>query len=363
VFHIPSAVRRPLAVVGAAVAGLAAAVALGSPASAHHSDVVGTAECDTTTGEYVVDWTVTSVAPPSADHYRFYDVVARAWVGDQASDVTIPAIAVTDDFVHASDEKLRSGELRYPGDTTRLRLKVRAEWNNGYQETRWRGATLTLSGDCAADQPNPHAEAVSDCQNLVVTLSNEADARKAATFVVKGEAFTREVTIAKDGEPVPVTIPKDKAGTVTVTEKGTDWSAEFAWKDPGDCGLPEGTFEATCDSLTFRAENPADGREVKVTFTPSVGEPVARTLAPGTGMEPVVFPGSAGLTVTVSSPGEDDVVVDYDKEKPANCDQDTPTLPKTGADAGTLAGGASGLLVVGGALFYVARRRRLRFTA
>ncbi len=55
-FHIPSVVRRPLAVAGAAVVGLAAAVAFGSPASAHHPEVSGTAAC--VEGKWQVDWTV-----------------------------------------------------------------------------------------------------------------------------------------------------------------------------------------------------------------------------------------------------------------------------------------------------------------
>jgi len=362
VFHIPSVVRRPLAVAGAAIVGLAAAVAFGSPASAHHSEVTGTAECDTNTGEYVVNWTVKSVAPPKADHYKFTEVVAQRFVGAQATDVTIPAIAVTEDYVHASNEALESGELRYSGDTTKLSLQVKAKWNNGHQEAKPQSKTLDLSGDCAADAPNPQAEATSDCENLYVTLSNKSDATKAATFVVKGEGFEQEVTIAKSGDPVTVTIPKDKATSVTVTEKGTKWTEKFAWENPGNCGEPTGTYEATCDSLTFRAENPADGPKVTWTFTPSVGEPVTRVLEPGTEMEPVVFPASAGLKVTVSAEGEEDFVVDYDEEKPQDCG-DTPTLPKTGANAGAIAGGAGGLLAVGGALFYVARRRRLRFTA
>ncbi|GIF73096.1 LPXTG cell wall anchor domain-containing protein [Asanoa siamensis] len=365
-FRIPSALRRPLAVAGAAFLGLAAAVVIGgSPASAHHSTVVGAAECDTNTGEYVVNWTVTSDAPPQADHYKFYEVIARQWVGEQVTEVQVPNIAVTEDFPHATNEALKSGEIRYAGNTTQLRLQVKAKWNNGYKETDWRGQTLKLSGDCKPDMPKPHAEANSDCENLVITLSNKADATKAATFVVKGDkGFEKEVTIAKDGEPVTVTIPKAEAGNVTVTEKGTkDWSEKFSWKDPGNCGVPEGTYEATCDSLTFRGENPADGVEVKVTFTPNEGEAVTRTLKPGTEMEPVVFEGKDGLKVTVSSEGAEDQVIDYDAEKPKECDEDTPTLPVTGSNAGAIAGGAGGLLVVGAAVFFFARRRRLRFTA
>jgi len=56
VFHIPNALRRPLAVAGAAIVGLAAAVVLGSPASAHHPVVSGSSSC--VDGKWQVDWTV-----------------------------------------------------------------------------------------------------------------------------------------------------------------------------------------------------------------------------------------------------------------------------------------------------------------
>ncbi|HEV7707557.1 MAG TPA: LPXTG cell wall anchor domain-containing protein [Asanoa sp.] len=366
-FHIPTALRRPLAVAGAAVVGLAAAVAFGAPASAHHSIVVGTAVCNTTTGNYDVDWTITVDAPPKADHYRLVTVEALKAAGAAPEATIVPGIAATPDgggFPHASDTPLTSEKYTVGGDTTYLSLHVKAKWNNGYKETKGGTAEIKLSGDCQADSPRPHAEANPTCEGLVITLSNKADAKKDAVFVIKGEGgFSDEVTVAKDGKPVDVTVPADKAGKVTVTEKNTkDFKEEFEWKNPGDCGVPEGTLEATCDSLTFRAENPADGREVKVTFTPTVGETVERTLKPGTEMEPVVFPGSPGLKVTVSSEGEDDVVVDYDQEKPADCG-DTPTLPRTGANTGAIAGGAGGLLVIGAGLFFIARRRRLRFTA
>ena len=54
----PSVLRRSLAVAGAAFLGLAATVALGSPASAHHPVVTGDYKC--VDGGWEVTWTVTN---------------------------------------------------------------------------------------------------------------------------------------------------------------------------------------------------------------------------------------------------------------------------------------------------------------
>jgi len=367
VFSIPTALRRPLAVAGAAAVGLAATVALASPASAHHSVVVGEAVCDTATGEYDVTWTITVVAPPQADHYTFVEVAATKGVGGGAPQpATVPGVEVTpgNTFPHPSGSPLVS-TYSVPGDTTSLSLSVRAKWSNGHKEKTASSDSIQLAGTCAPDAPRPDATANADCEYLVVTLSNKADATKDAVFVFSG-SYEDEVTVAKGGEPVEVRIPRDKAGDVTVTERGTrDWRQHFAWKDPGNCGVPAGTYEVTCDDLTFYVENPADGREVTVTFTPSTGDAVTRTVKPGEEMEPVVFPASAGLTVRVSTEGEDDVVISYDDEKPEDCGAGGggPELPRTGPSAGVIAGGAGALLAAGAGLFLFARRRRLRFTA
>ncbi|HEX2772593.1 MAG TPA: cell wall anchor protein, partial [Micromonosporaceae bacterium] len=51
--------RRPLAVLGATFVGLAAAVAVAAPASAHHPEIAGTG-CKLEDGSVKVTWTVTN---------------------------------------------------------------------------------------------------------------------------------------------------------------------------------------------------------------------------------------------------------------------------------------------------------------
>ncbi|MEV7328722.1 cell wall anchor protein [Micromonospora sp. NPDC093244] len=50
--------RRPLAILGAALIGLTGVVAVATPASAHHTTITAKADCDRLTGERVITWKV-----------------------------------------------------------------------------------------------------------------------------------------------------------------------------------------------------------------------------------------------------------------------------------------------------------------
>jgi LPXTG-motif cell wall-anchored protein len=143
-----------------------------------------------------------------------------------------------------------------------------------------------------------------------------------------------------------------------VVKTGREDEQTHTWKEPAGGCVPDQSDEQTCDELTISITNPPNGLEFDLVFTPSTGEPQTMKVEQDKTAS-VTFPGSAGLVVTPSVEGVDLKPVSW--TKPAGCD--TPTLPKTGANAGAIAGGAGGLLLAGGALFYVARRRRLRFTA
>ena len=70
------------------------------------------------------------------------------------------------------------------------------------------------------------------------------------------------------------------------------------------------------------------------------------------------------MTVAVEGFEDDAETIAY--EQPADCDTEGSgggTLPVTGAAAGGIAGGAGLLLALGGVLFFMARRRKVKFTA
>lgn len=368
--------RRPLAVLGAVFLGLTAAVAVATPASAHHSEIRGNFNCDRATGEYVGSWKVKGVAP--APKYRFTNVRSKRHVGNTATDVPLSIIKVTNgkDFPFTSNKRVEE-KLRVPGDTTKLSLKVKAEWDNGYKEDRPRQKSIELSGNCEQKETPPPATAKptasveADCDgNVIVKLENSTEATAEARFTVTGEDGFKKRIKVKPGKTDEVSVPAKNAGKITVTEKGEEEPLFDGTPDaPENCVEPgdwTGSYLSTCDELIFEIVNPEDGETVTVTFTPNKGEAQTLTVEPGK-TETVKFPAEEGLTVTPSAEGRDETEP-IAWEKPEECDQGGgggggDDLPVTGAAAGAIAAGAGVLLAVGGVLFFLARRRRVTFTA
>ncbi|MFI1989398.1 LAETG motif-containing sortase-dependent surface protein [Actinoplanes sp. NPDC020271] len=122
---------------------------------------------------------------------------------------------------------------------------------------------------------------------------------------------------------------------------------------------PQLVYDTTCDTFTVGVVVPADNTEaLTVKFTPSKGDAKSVTAKPGE-TKTVDFKASEGLTVTASAEGQEDMTIAY--EKPADCDDDQLAL--TGSNSSTIAGGAVLVLLVGAGLFFMARRRKVRFTA
>ncbi|MFK3980196.1 LPXTG cell wall anchor domain-containing protein [Micromonospora sp. NPDC050397] len=374
--------RRPLAILGAGFIGLAATFAVAGPASAHHSEVKGQFECDVKTGEYVGHWSIDNVGTSGVDNYRFILVEGKKFVGDQATDVTIPNLSVTpkgaDPQYPRTVGKFNTAELRYPGDTTKLSLSVQAQWENKWTEEEPKGDVVNLGGNCKAPEPEeepkspkPDATVNQECDGIVeVTLSNGKDATAPAKFTVTGtDGYKETVTVPAD-KTETVKVPAKNAGDVKVTAEGLD-KPLFDGKpaEPENCvapGEPSSSYQSTCDDLVYEIVNPADGKTIEVTLTPSKGEPQKLVVEPGkTGV--AKFPASEGLTLTPSGEGfENAKPIKW--EKPTTCTKGgagggEDELPLTGAAAGGIAATAVVLLAIGVTLFVVSRRRRMRFTA
>jgi LPXTG-motif cell wall-anchored protein len=353
VFHIPSAVRRPLAVAGAAIVGLAAAVAFGSPASAHHPEVSGTATC--VEGKWQVDWEVANSEKDLAG-----DIVTATFDPAFESDTiktgaTLPAFQGADSVLKATQT--------LDVNVTKASLTVEAHWKRGKKDiSSTKSATVNIpKGGCGTAKPA--VTFTDDCAGQVtVVVSNGAEATQALRYsiLVDGEAVSKgTVPIGKSSEPF--VVPGNEDGTpvkVEVKSRG-EVIGSHDWKGPEGGCEPEVAVDQTCDELSISVTNPPEGLEFEVVFTPSTGEPQTMKVEKGK-TATVTFAASEGLVVTPSIGDEELGSIAW--TKPADCEA-TPTLPKTGANAGAIAGGAGGLLAVGGALFYVARRRRLRFTA
>ncbi|MDM4722935.1 LPXTG cell wall anchor domain-containing protein [Micromonospora sp. WMMA1363] len=372
--------RRATAVAAGTLLGLSGVAILAAPASAHHSEIKVQAKCDTATGEWVVDWTINNYAPRKVKKYKFVEVSAKTFVGEKATDVTIPGIAVTadDSYPHATDQPLTATQ-RLDSKVTKASLAVRAAWDNGFEEEDLRTGVIELSGTCAKDEPptpttpKPTASVTADCEGTVaVKLENAEDATAPAEFLITGTDGFSETATVEPGKSTSVTVPAKNADSIKVVVDGIEeplFDGEPALAE--NCvepGEPAGAYQSTCDELIFEISNPEDGETVTVTFTPNKGETKTLTVKPGTSGT-VSFPAEEGLTVTPSAEGlEDAEPIAW--EQPADCapgggggDEDEPTLPLTGAATGGIIAGAAVLLAAGAVLFVVTRRRKLRFTA
>lgn len=372
--------RRPLTILGATVLGAAAAISIASPASAHHSEVAGSYVCDTTTSEWVVTWTVTSFAPRDVNRYK----LIKADVTPAGTTVTNITVSQGNDYPYEVGKPL-VGEQRVPADAEGASLTVQAKWENKFKEDQPASAAVKFTGECEKDTPPtspspspspsatppaevtaPDATFLPECDGTVkVTLINGDDANAPVELTVTAKNFEKTVTVNPGETNDDVVVPAG-AGKITVTEKGQDEpvTKPFTWAQPEDCGEPSLAVAATCEELVFEITNPEDGAPITVTFTPSTGEPQTVTVAPDT-TELVRFPGSKGLTVTPSAEGVEGEPIAWEPEDCAaggdgGGDGD---LPLTGVAIGGIAGGAGVLLAAGAALFFLARRRRMTFTA
>jgi hypothetical protein len=379
---LKSKLRRTTAVLAGAMLGLSGAAFFAAPASAHSSYVSGTAECDTTTGEWAVKWTVDTDngRTKHSKSYRF--VYVDSQVDGKPAANAVEGIAHTPDdanppFPYESNKPLE-GTQRVAGDAKEASLTVQVKWSDEFTEWDKKTGTVQLGGSCTKDAPKPDAHLASSCDEATVTLANGKDAKLAAEFTIKNDGkLVKEVVIKAGGEPVNVTIPAKEAGTIVVTEKHSDKPIlQGKWEKPKDCAPDEskGGFQATCDSLIFGIDNTEGRKTVTLTLTPNKGEAKTLTVKAGEKGE-VTFKGVKGLEVTPTEDGVEYESVSWDKEKPKDCDASaspspsTPGegggggLPVTGAAAGGIASGAGVLLAIGAVLFFMARRRKVKFTA
>ncbi|MFI5485369.1 cell wall anchor protein [Micromonospora echinaurantiaca] len=135
-----ASLRRPLAVLGAAFLGLTAAVAVAAPASAHHTTITATADCDGLTGERVITWTVENSERDKAATLKTVTADPSTPV-NLAADTSKPlegAVVPKGGSVQAVQ--------RVPGDTASAKLTVYALWKKNGQD-RTNEGSINLGGD------------------------------------------------------------------------------------------------------------------------------------------------------------------------------------------------------------------------
>lgn len=136
--------RRPLAVLGATLLGLTAAVAVSAtPASAHATEISATSTCDGHTGERVITWTV-------VNDMRDMAATLRQVTTDPKTDIVVadtPTVAL--EGVVVLEGASKQAVQRVPGDTKRAELTVFAIWETDQYSGTYSGSIdLTRDGAC-----------------------------------------------------------------------------------------------------------------------------------------------------------------------------------------------------------------------
>ena len=128
-------------------------------------------------------------------------------------------------------------------------------------------------------------------------------------------------------------------------------------------------LDEDCTTMTIGADNPADGITWKFDLKTSKGEERSFTLKPGE-KHTEKFSATEGFSikVTISVTVEGKTYSDFDTvkyEKPGDCTggEGGGGLAKTGTPTAAIAGSAVAILALGAVLFFLARRRKVKFTA
>jgi hypothetical protein len=323
-----------LAVAGAVFIGTVGAVAFAGPASAWSPIVEATVKCTDTPDVAVVIWKVSH---------------------DQEETATLkkvrPKVGAIDNGTKIKKGESVTGEQEVNlTEVTEATLSFEMHWDSDKAEFT---KTVDLTGEDCAPKPGFEIGFVDNCDgSVLVKLHNSGE--KAIEFRVNGSGEWNQHVTVEPGKHAEVTAPAGHVSPVRV-KVGDEIVDKHTWKKPSDCGVPVLAHRSDCDNLTITVANPADGKTVKAVA--KVGdEEIATEVAPGETKE-LVLPGTAGLVALVTV-GDKTTEVKY--EEPANCN---PGLPVTGVNAGLLAGAALVLVSGGAGLFFVARRRRIRFAA
>lgn len=340
--------RRILAISAATFVGALGAVALtAAPASAHHVTVTGKAVCGDAAGTAVVTWTVSNSRTEKVGTIR---------------EATREIAGLTDTEVAPQSSVSGSETVKIARGQISLGLKM--IWD-GYEEDNFKSpAVVDLSQlKCAPTEvKKPTYSGVSNCDGTItVTVKNTSDAKR--TFSVNGDG--KEHKDLEIDEKWVVTIPADKGGKVAVKWKRSDAPEGADWENKGDKDRidwvkPEACFTATpkstCEGLSITVVNTGP-KAITVKLT--VGDKTEETtIEPGKD-DIAEIDGVDGVVAKLSVNGG--TAQEFKWEKPADCSGGG--LPVTGVNAGLLAGAALVLVSGGGGLFYMARRRRIRFAA
>jgi LPXTG-motif cell wall-anchored protein len=388
--------RRVLAAAGAAAAGFAAAAAMSVPASgdpgatpavdanaacvgadqaryAHTFtlgastatatiELVGAPLCDGQSQAFTLVSYITPASTFAVPQYVF-DSATGTLTREQTKlslKVDIPACYTQVDFVFGTDviNPLVDGGDRYGdrkvGSAGAPGNRSTAAADSGSPQHAW------FNGGAARCTTAPRVEAVPNCDGSVdLSLRNGPGANISAIFRVTASGGYSQTTVVGQGKLAQVHLGAGHASDIRVTLNGST-VRELSWAKPAGCAPATVSSTSDCAGLTVTVANPQGGDPVEATLASDKPETKTLALRPGeTGR--ATFAARPGLTVTVTI-GEQRHLLTFPQS--GSCAPGTGGgLPQTGAKTGWYVGAALGLLALGGALFGLARRRRVTFTS
>ena len=309
-FH--SKLRRTATVVGGSIVGLGIVAAMAGPALACSSVIdKPTTECATdNSGNWNVDWSVSSDVNRATRSEAISDIELDGNSVQSVGDIKVGTTVTKGNWL--------KGTSTESGSTQQATLRIKFG-NYGWGKVK------------KADKPETGCKVVTTTPPTTPPTTTDT---------------TPPTTTPTDTPTVPIPTPSTTSSTEPV--------------------LPNEIFAEDCTSITIGLDNTKGEIEYKLHFVPSTGSAKDLDIKAGE-KKSATFDATTGFTVKVTivavfngeSSEAETVTVPY--EKPSSCG--SGDLAVTGSSAAPLAGGAVAVAGIGAGLFFMARRRKLKFTA
>ena len=319
--------RRTTAVLAGTVFGLAGVAALAAPASAHSPLVAGSSDCVNSDGSWTVSWKIGNDYWTDA---TVGDISAKAGNHEAVKvtgPITVAGVVVPADTGTDSDKAIAASTEVTDSKVDSVTLRTILVWSDYTNDGK--------DGNRPPDYTTVHKPE----QNCTPTSTPTT---------------------------APTTTPPT-AATTSPTPTPTETPTLPVPTDAPNVFKP--ILEEDCTTMTIGADNPADGITWKFDLKTSKGEERSFTLKPGE-KHTEKFSATAGFSikVTISVTIDGKTYSDFDTVKydtPANCTggEGGGGLAKTGTPTAAIAGSAVAILALGAVLFFLARRRKVKFTA
>jgi hypothetical protein len=297
--------RRTTTVVAGAVIGLAAAMALTMPASAHTGELTAASAC-TDTG-WTATWNLTTLDTDGHEGVLSNVNVDVGYTQVPPGSGGSPKLAELTDGAKVTGDTTVSDTLTLSPVAAGATLNLTLTWQVGDAiHTKTLRAQAKAPTDCAwppKEEPS-RLSTTFDCATMTIKLATPQSAKDEVTLRLRTSTGEERTLVAKPGETNSETFSASPGFTVELTEDGAPTPPDgkpttIAYEQPDNCSADDGGEAAGDGSAAGGAAGGSDGGG----------------------------------------------------------------LPVTGAAAGTVAGAAAALLAIGVALVAMARRRKVKFTA